>query len=222
MSMHNESRRPSILNWFLATEFRQLLLSALVIAFAFSIRYLVFGKYRLEYVSATILAVILAFIPHELSHRHIARKLGYYARYRVWLLGLALAIVFPLLTLGSLIFAAPGAVVIYPKYPFGYVSRRDYGLIALAGPLANIIVGYTSLVLLTMMKTIIHMYSFLLILILFVVMEINLWLAMFNLIPFPPLDGSKVFAWNKALWLVAFALSAVPLFLMLYGLRFFI
>lgn len=220
MSMYSEMRRPSILNWFLATELRQLMLSALVIAFAFSIKYLVFGRYRLEYVSATILAVILAFIPHELSHRYIARRLGYYARYRVWLLGLALAIILPLLTFGSLIFAAPGAVVIYPKYPFSYISRRDYGLIALAGPLANIIVGYTSLVLLTTMKTFIYTYPFLLTLILFVIMEINLWLAMFNLIPFPPLDGSKVFAWNKTLWLITFALSAVPLFLMIYELRF--
>jgi Zn-dependent protease len=43
---------------------------------------------------------------------------------------------------------------------------------------------------------------------------INLQLAFFNLIPFPPLDGSKIVRWNPALWggLVAAAI----------GLQFFI
>jgi len=34
---------------------------------------------------------------------------------------------------------------------------------------------------------------------------INTWLALFNLIPFGPLDGAKIFRWNKGLWLVAIA-----------------
>ncbi|TET00912.1 MAG: site-2 protease family protein, partial [Hadesarchaea archaeon] len=29
---------------------------------------------------------------------------------------------------------------------------------------------------------------------------INLWLAFFNLLPFPPLDGEKVFLWSPAAW----------------------
>jgi len=219
-----ERRKVRILEWFLKTEYRQLLLSAIVIAFAFSLRYIfryiAFGRLALglEYISATVLAVILAFVPHELFHRFVARKLGYYARYRVWLLGLALAIIFPLLTFGGLIFAAPGAVVIYPKYPFGYINRKDYGLIAVAGPLANLIVGYVAMFAFFFARTYVPLSP--LVITLFVIMEINLWLAMFNLIPFPPLDGSKVFAWSKVMWLFAFALAAIPSFMMLYGLRF--
>jgi Zn-dependent protease len=31
--------------------------------------------------------------------------------------------------------------------------------------------------------------------------QINTWLAIFNLIPFGPLDGAKIFQWNKGAWL---------------------
>ncbi|MFO7773178.1 MAG: DUF951 family protein [Dehalococcoidia bacterium] len=34
---------------------------------------------------------------------------------------------------------------------------------------------------------------------------VNTWLALFNLIPFGPLDGAKIFRWNKGIWLAAAA-----------------
>ena len=35
---------------------------------------------------------------------------------------------------------------------------------------------------------------------------VNLWLAIFNMLPIPPLDGSKVLSWNKVIWASFFAL----------------
>lgn len=37
----------------------------------------------------------------------------------------------------------------------------------------------------------------------------NLYLAFFNMIPIPPLDGSKVIAWNFLVWLIFFAVLFV-------------
>jgi Zn-dependent protease len=30
--------------------------------------------------------------------------------------------------------------------------------------------------------------------------SLNLWLAAFNLLPFGPMDGAKVFKWNPLVW----------------------
>lgn len=205
-------RKQSFLKWIMENELKQLLLSAIVIALAFSMRYIISG--RLLGVLAVSIAVIFAFVFHEILHRNVARKFGYYARYQVWPLGLALALALPIITLGNLVFAAPGAVIIYPKYPFSFVNKKDYGIISLSGPLANIILGYLAAVLI-MITGAFPASSFVL-LILRSIRDINLWLATFNLIPFPPLDGSKVFAWNKLIWIITFAIAAIPMFIRVF------
>jgi Zn-dependent protease len=39
--------------------------------------------------------------------------------------------------------------------------------------------------------------------------RINLWIALFNLIPFGPFDGRKVLAWSKGVYLIALTIAAV-------------
>ena len=43
---------------------------------------------------------------------------------------------------------------------------------------------------------------------------INFFLALFNLLPIPPLDGSKVFTWNIPIWVVTIAIAAIGVFFM--------
>jgi Zn-dependent protease len=138
----------------------------------------------------TLVAVGTGFIFHELAHRQVALRFGAHAAYRAWPVGLIFAL---LISLGGFIFAAPGAVYIH-----GNINRKQNGLISLAGPAANLVIALIAFILLTLIEN-----SFLS-QIAFFTMYINIFLAGFNLLPVYPLDGSKVFAWNKGVWALVF------------------
>lgn len=107
-----------------------------------------------------------------------------------------LAFFFALISRGNIIFAAPGAVYIMPgakSYDWYYVDeRKEMGRISLAGPLANIAVATVFYMItgLSGILGIIGAYGF----------RINIWLAAFNLLPFGPLDGRKIFQWSPIVW----------------------
>ena len=141
------------------------------------------------------------FIFHELAHRYVARKLGCWAAFRAWFWGLAVALGLAILTGGRFVFAAPGAVYIGGRV----LSTRENGYVSIAGPLMNIIVGIGFLVLMLSYPNSIIGY------IGTMGAYINLFLAAFNLIPIPPLDGYKVMQWSVPVWLVAMAIPAMIL-----------
>lgn len=178
---------------FSEQELRELAISALVIGFVFAwiMRGMpVFFKTNFVVVFIVmIIAVGAAFIFHELAHKAVAQKFGCWAEYRMWDAGLIMAF-FLAIVLGF-VFAAPGAVYIQSGY--APITRRDNGLISSAGPATNLVlaVGFLAMTSLPgIFKTIGGVGFF-----------VNTWLALFNLIPFPPIDGSKVIAWDKKVWL---------------------
>ncbi len=146
------------------------------------------------------LLVVLSFFVHELAHRQVAKKFGYVAFFKASLEGLMLGLVFSFL---GIIVVLPGAVVILPAFSTYFKPpwriKEEMGIVALAGPLANIMI---SAIFLPFSST----PSFVRTLVF-----INAWLALFNLLPIPPLDGSKVFWWSKKAWAVAFAISLTTL-----------
>ncbi len=185
------------------TEVIHLTVSWITITLAFSIDSLYLGLNRF-FVDFPILLLVLGagFIFHELGHRTVARKFGLVAFYRAWIPGLIIALGLALVTAGRFIFAAPGAVYIGGRQ----ITRKENGLISLAGPLVNIILGFAFLGLvfipirLILLTGIYGAYT-------------NFFLAVFNMLPFPPLDGSKVILWNPLIWLILTAIPAVPLLL---------
>ena len=192
-------------------EIRDLAVSAAVLAFVFS--YEGFGHLdRLAYnIPFALIAVSLGFLLHELSHRYVAKKYSCHAEYRIWKQGLILAFALAFVSNGSFVFAAPGAVMIYPIADlWGHskeVTRKKMGHISIAGPAMNIALAgvffagtfFSS----GMIAGVLGLGA-----------RINVWLALFNLLPVPPLDGQKIFAWSKKIWLVSFA-TVIALFVLL-------
>ena len=88
--------------------------------------------------------------------------------------------------------AAPGAVMVS-----GRVTDRQNGIIAAVGPITNIVIALVFLPVFILTNSMDGQITILNELARFIVI-INLILAGFNMIPFQPLDGSKVIVWNKA------------------------
>ena len=188
-------------------EVTELLIAWAVLGFCFSASSLGSPSMFATSFLASLLTVGLGFIAHELSHRYYARKFGCSAEFKLWPMGLFIALIFAVITQGTIIFAAPGAVYITPRISalsFG-VSKREYGIISLSGPMANILVA---LVFLTAYLSAIPVLSS----IGYLGFTVNMWLAAFNLIPFGMMDGRKIFDWSRKIWF----LVAIPVWVITF------
>lgn len=179
--------------------------SWVVISLCFSFRGIyVDASYFLVLFASSLIAVGLGFLLHELMHRTVARSFACHAEYRMWPLGLLLALALAIASGGRLIFAAPGAVHIVPIAYSPYISteqlRRVNGLIALAGPMANLVLA---LIFYLLQWPNLHPFLDFTAAIGF---SVNTWLAAFNLLPISPLDGYNVVKWSPIIW----GLAAIP------------
>ena len=189
---------------FSFTEIKEILIAALVLSLAFAIaRYgNLAGALRSinDMPTAVILSFIavgIGFLAHELiGHKIVAQRFGLFAEFRMWRSGLAIALFSSLI---GFVFAAPGAVYVAPRYDLWgraeHISKKKMGLVSIMGPVVNLVLAGAFFAL--------NYYypSDLFGLAIFV----NVWLGIFNMLPIPPLDGSKVFAWDKRIWTALFA-----------------
>jgi Zn-dependent protease len=165
------------------------------------------------------------FLLHELAHKFVAQHYGYLAEYRANRGGLLFIVIMSFM---GFIFAAPGAVMIHkvPNVASSYEggaygkllekkSRQEVLWIALAGPITNIILMALFFALLSSglaasrLATNAIYFAFF----------INLNLAAFNLIPFGPLDGRKIFEINRLAWAIIAIPTILIAMLILFGIR---
>ncbi len=200
---------------FSKKELIDILISVLVLAAAFTLLYrssgsiLAFFSYHMgdsmKYVGLfgmSLILVTLSFLLHEFGHKFVAQRFGLWSEYRMWPIGLVLTLVTSLL---GFLFAAPGAVIIS-----GNMDKATYGKISIAGPIVNIVmavIGIAGCLLLNHTEWVVF---FLLL------ANLNSFLGLFNLIPVPPLDGSKVIGWNPIVWIVAIAIAAAEVLYVMY------
>lgn len=132
------------------------------------------------------LALIIAVTIHEFAHALIADKLGDPTPTLAGRLSLnPLKHLDPIGTLMLLIFRFGWGKPV-PFDPFNLRHpKRDSALIALAGPTSNLILA-------ALLSVVLKLTALPLLTLLIPIIIININLAIFNLLPIPPLDGSKI------------------------------
>ncbi len=203
---------------FSRIEMRDLAVCWLALGFCFSLQYLIpqqgtpYSQSLAQF--ATFLGVALVgigtgFLFHELAHKGVAQRCGYHAEFRMWKLGLIIAVASAVISFGQFLFFAPGAVY---TSTYKQPDPGEEGRISAAGPVANVILAGLFFLLAagtanSDIWSLVGKFGF----------QVNLWLAAFNLIPFPPLDGVKILRWNKVVWFVMVVISWGLLLLLMLG-----
>jgi Zn-dependent protease len=161
----------------------------------------------------SLIILIYSAILHEIAHGFVAERLGDPTARLMGRLTLnpkshidpMMTLAFPLLTYfasgGTLIFGGAKPV---PVDPFNFREpKKDMGIVSLAGPGTNLLLALAGAILIKAflfvaliggLNQIMNVIANPVLNLLILVVRINLLLGIFNLIPIPPLDGSKVFA----------------------------
>lgn len=151
-----------------------------------------------------IVVLVFSAILHEVAHGFVADRLGDpTARIMGRLTLNPIPHIDPFLSIAlPLLLILTGSPVIFggakpvPVDPYNLrEGRKDLALVSLAGPMTNVFLAVMAALLLKL----IHLVSlgsatYFVSVFLFTVVQYNLLLAIFNLLPIPPLDGSKVFS----------------------------
>ena len=216
------------------SELIDLLLSLVVLTVAFSWggRFGQMGNLTADSIVIAAVAVGTGFLLHELAHKFVAQRYGYWAEYKASPMGLVLTVVMALFI--GIVFAAPGAVMIrktsytppmstYTTDSDAYwdqLERKSGGeelWIALAGPVTNIIlaalffsIGMSHIATSDFAVSLLRAGMF-----------INLSLAAFNMIPIDPLDGGKIFRGNALIWMIVGIPTILITLAILTGIVFF-
>ncbi len=160
-------------------------------------------NFSMESIIATVISIaafLISISCHEFSHGYVAYKLGDPTAKNSGRLTLNPLKHFDLLSILFYMVFHFGWAKGVPVNP-AYFKDRKKGMVmsALAGPLTNILLAFISAVILQIYPErvgfggigyyfLLYLYQFL-----YYMLSVNVMLAIFNLIPIPPLDGSKVF-----------------------------
>jgi Zn-dependent protease len=190
---------------FTRSEVRDLIIAFIVISLCFAI--VNAGRDIsgiLSILPIVMVGVGAGFILHELGHKFVSMKYGYWAEFKLWPQGLIFALV---TSFFGFVFAAPGAVYTYANY----MTDEINGKISIAGPVVNIILALVFLAIATAIypSAFYSETSSLIFVICAVGYSINSFLAVFNLLPIGNLDGSKVLTWNFGIWIVTIAVAGI-------------
>jgi Zn-dependent protease len=132
-----------------------------------------------------------ALIAHELAHRCMNYRFGSRTEVQFWGLGTGIMVVTSWL-FGN-VFAQPTLTMASSDTP---VSKRDLGLVMLAGPILSIVIAILCLFLIQFGGIFATAGA--------IGFSINLLAAVFEMLPINPCDGRDVYTWNRGIWALVF------------------
>ena len=146
------------------------------------------------YTDPYFISIIIAFIIHELAHRYVGRLYGLKTEFVATTTGLLITALTGVLP--NIVVLAPGYVrlLYFAGYP---LAGRALLYSTAAGPASNIVLAIIAAALGGLAPGGSWLHSFLA-----WTVWVNAWIAFFNLIPIPPLDGSKIARLDVKLWAI--------------------
>ncbi len=200
-------------NFSIGTEIKEIVIADLVLILAFTLTLeggiggismpYSFVRRFFYLLPIVALGVTLSFVLHELMHKFVAEHYGAIAAFRVSTMGLLITFATGLF---GFLLGIPGATIIYTSY----FTKKQNGIVSIAGPLTNFTIFAIFLALLLLLRPAPSSYTYALI---SFTIFISILLAFFNMLPVPPLDGSKVLGWNKSVYIATMAVIFVLMFL---------
>ncbi len=181
---------------FTKKELRDLIIAILIIAFVFS-----FKDFTIPNLILAVVVAALSFFIHELTHRIFAIMIGFKSDFKIWWGGLIASLLIVFASNGVVTLILPGGVVNslivrqrLGEFRYG-LNYWENGLIAMYGPVANLILAFISKILLNFLPQNIFLEKLLI---------MNIIFAICTMLPIPPLDGVNTFFAGRVLYVLSF------------------
>lgn len=203
---------------FSPRELRDLFIAMAVITFAFAYddktEVFQLGHWIFNYIKIFFI-VALAFFFHESAHKIMGLSLGIRTEFKLWTLGTYITLLCTFLFQGKIYIILTGGIMFYHMaiqrlghFRYG-LNLLSCGIIGAAGPVANLVMAtfWETIALMGIMPEFFHQMTF-----------INLYYAVFSMLPLPNLDGMSLFAASRMNYVFFFSILICYIVLFVVGI----
>lgn len=197
-------------------EINAILIGAFILAFIVSFRdwgviEFSFDAGLKNYINA-FLIILLSLLTHISAQKIIGLRLGFKVIYKLWGLGLLVALLVCFISNGVLWLILPGGIIIQhlAVHRLGYfrygTNLYAFGITSAAGPFSNLFLAMLFKVLYGIAPTPL----------LWKAMVVNIWFACVTFLPIPPLDGSHMIYFSRLIYFFLYVTIFLSSIFLLY------